>query len=265
MVRVVALLLLGLSLWAGNIDEKVIGLIGEEKFIKNQAILHSIFLEERRYKNADGLIDIVKIAKILKRLGFIQEKFAAPISWQIEFFAYNNPQMVYKIVFDLLKSNLFGYRIESIRQDSDGIVILVNYTSNLLADPVKIGEFLRKNGIKIIDISKNKNRWIYTLDASQALLDCDTIQDKMVYKNLRAPLWIKLMNKAKVIVQARLSHHWYPALYLYDENLKPLRSIVYTKRVDRVELSLPSGLYYIKIADRFTIKNIKNGIVIVAK
>ncbi len=265
MVRAIGLLVVALFVWAESVQEKVIGLIGEEKFIKNQAILHSVFLDESRYEKSDGLVDVVKIAKILKRLGFIQEKFAAPRLQRIEFFSYNNPRLVYKIVFDLLKSALFGYRIVSIKQDSDGVVIVVNYTSNLLADPVKIGKFLGKNGIKIIDISHTNNRWVYTLDASEALLDCDTIQDKKVYKSLRAPLWIKLINKTKVIVQARLSHHWYPALYLYDDRLKPLRSVVYTTKVDRVELSLPSGLYYIKIADRFTIKNIKHGIVVVAK
>ena len=264
-MRVWFSLLLALSLYASAIDDRIIGLIGLRTFEQNRLILNTVFSQTDRYKK-NGLIDMVEVARILERLGFLPKKLKAPTPQEVWFFSYNNPRLFFRLTEEAMQEvYIFNYTITHIQQDEDGVLQAFAFTSANIPDPVRIGSFLRSCGIKILDIQRQGDTWRYILDSSTASLKVPRVEKSLDIKKSTSALWLNVSQTFALSIVAKKGDHWFPKIFIYDKQLRPLGQIERSGPVRRLEISLPNGSYYIKISDKFTAKNIKNGFVILPK
>ncbi len=258
-------LLLGIALYASAIDERIIGLIGPRAFEQNRLILNTVFLDIRRYKK-DGFVDMVEVARILERLGLLPQTLPTPVHQEVRFFSYNNPTLFFRLSEKALQeAYIFNYAITNIQKDEDGVVEAFTFTSASIPDPVRIGSFLRAHGIKVLDIKHQNGRWSYTLDSAQATLGVPKVEGRTETAKGKSAIWLDVAGLSSVVILAKGGDHWFPKIFVYDRFLHPLQRIERPGPAKRLELTLPNGSYYIKISDRFTAKNIKNGFVILPK
>ena len=144
-------------------------------------------------------------------------------------------------------------------QDSDGGFVSVKYFGTLVPDPVKIMRFFEKNGAKVLTLSHIHDRWLYTIDFSNAFLAAPKLQTKLHFANIRRPVWIAVEGGKKIVFRAAKRTHWHPKLYIFDEHFEPIEVVRKTDQLRQIVLKLPKGRYYIKIADTFALNNLQNG------
>ncbi len=265
MVRVFIICLLSLLLHAASVKEKVREIVGEQKFNQSRLIINTVFANEKRFKNGSS-IDLYKILYTLKRLGFLQSSFAKAQNQSIELYSYLANPLVYKLFLrSLQEAELFGYRIERIVQDEEGVYLRILFRSTLAADPVKITKFLQTHGAKVLSIVRDGYNWRYYVDFSRASFPALRCNKELHISYVRRALWIVSGGNTALLLKSHPRNHWHPAVYIYDRYLYPVETIKRSKHVKSLRIKLPKGFYYIKIADTFTLENLKYGIDIYAK
>jgi len=258
-------LLVGMSLCASVIDDRIVGLIGQKAFEQNRLILNTVFLDTRRYKQG-GFVDMVEVARILERLGLLPKSLPTPTPQKVWFFSYNNPTLFFRLTEEALQeAYIFKYTITHIQRDKDGVVETFAFISTTIPDPVRIGSFLRAHGIKVLDIRHQEESWYYTLDCSQGVLGVPKVAERTKTPKGKPTIWLDISGLSSITIVAIRGNHWFPKIFIYDRFLHPLQRIERPGPVKRLELTLPNGSYYIKISDRFSAKNIKNGFVILPR
>ncbi|BCD62838.1 hypothetical protein NitYY0826_C1723 [Nitratiruptor sp. YY08-26] len=264
MVRLFAVLLLPLLLFAASIKEKVKEIIGTEKFNQSLLIINTVFANEKRFMH-DSQVDMLKILQTLKKLGFIKSSLEAPQKQSIELYSFTANPLVYKLFLrSIEEAGVFRYQIDRIVQDDDGVFARLSFYSSFIADPVKITKFLHHYGAKVLSVVVEENSWRYYIDFTQARFAALSLQKELHIPNIRKGVWIESNGFTSFLIKSHRKNHWHPRIYIYDSNLNPVDVIKKTKRVKKLRLKLPKGFYYIKIADTFTIDNIKYGIDIYA-
>ncbi len=263
-MRIFWLLLFGLSLIASQIDDRIVSLIGKRAYEQNRLILDTIFSKSDRFKK-DGIIDIVAIAKVLKRLGLLETKLPQPQNQEIIFSSYDHPALFFRLCKEALKETLiYRYAITQIQKDEDGIVMAISLVSERIPDPIVMGDYLQRRGVKILGLERIGQKWRYLLDLSDAHIAAKRVDDHLKIKT-KKPLWIEVSQKKSLTIASQRGNHWHPLIFVYDRFLHPLMTIQKRVQTKKMDLSLPKGSYYIKISDRFTLKNMKNGFAIDAK
>ena len=254
--------LIPLILSANILDQKIIDLIGKERFQKNRIILHTLFANPKRVMKK-GKIDVVKLASILQRIGLLPEALSEVREWDVEAFTYTHDRLFF-LLFEkgLYRAGIFNYQLLGVRKDSDGFSIHLTYRSNRLPNPVVIGKFLSSHGVDVIDIKRQKNHYFYLCDAKDAFLDAKLLEKKLKIETISNNVtWLRNSGFQKLLIIAK-SNHWHPRITIFDRYLNPLTTIYKGKIVKRFEVQLPKGSYYIKISDIY--ENIKRGFILQA-
>ena len=265
MIRAIWILLVSMALFGATLEEEIISIIGPEKFQRNQAVLNAVFLDRNRYLR-NGMVDVVKVVQVLDRIGLIQKDFPTRQRHAIVFKAYSHPYLFFKVAFDALKAaDLFEYEIVKIEKNEQEYLLHIAYTSSRLADPVAIARYFAKSDMGVVHIQKRQNSWEYTIDADSGALLAPKVIRKLKIAPIRKAVWIRVENIEKLMIFSALGNRWFPKIFIYDRWLRPVDVVQKEHKSVQFGLKLPKESYYIKISDKFTLKNIKNGLTIVAK
>lgn len=263
MVRIL-LLFWPLLLFGVSLQERVAFIIGKQKYEQNRIVINTVF-SRTSYFYKNGSIDLFKVVKTLQRLGLIPQKYATLKKESIEFVTYSHTPLFFKLTFDALQeATVLNYAIKKIAQDSDGGFVSVQYISSLVPDPIKIMHFFKKNGGKVLTLSHIDNRWLYVVDFSNIFLAAPKLQKNLHFTHIRQPIWIAVEGGRKIVLKAKRAH-WYPKLYIFNEQFEPVEVVRKRAKLRQIVLKLPKGRYYIKIADTFTLNNIQSGIDVFAQ
>ena len=258
MVRVflVVALLTGL-LFADSIHQNVQKMIGQRTYSQNRLILNTVFSQPGKfYKN--GRIDYVKVAQVLTRLGLIRERYEKPVRQDVIYQSFDNTPLFLRLMMDSLqKGGVFDYVIKDVQRDDEGAVVGFSFRSAGAFDLTEALRYLENHGAKVLDVEKIGDGWRIFCDVSQAVL---VRSAEHAHERVDEPLWINVAKKSRLIVDSHPKNHWHPLIVLYDRRLHPLRLIEMSHKRDSLEISLPKECYYIKISDKFTIRNIKYGL-----
>ncbi len=265
MIRAIWILFVSLALFGATLEEEIISIIGPEKFQRNQAVLNAVFLDQNRYLR-NGMVDVVKVVQVLDRIGLIQKDFPTPQKHEIVFKAYSHPYLFFKVAFDALKAaDLFEYEIVNMQKNEQEYLLHIAYTSSHLADPVVIARYFAKSDMGVVHIQKNQNSWEYTIDADNGVFVAPKLLHKLKIAPIRKAVWVYVQNSEKIVIFSALGNRWFPKIFIYDRWLRPIDIVQKDHKSFQLSLKLPKGSYYIKISDKFTVKNIKNGLTIVSK
>jgi hypothetical protein len=202
--------------------------------------------------------------RTLKENGLLKLFFTSPQRMQLTFKSRTNPIFFAKIMNEAL--HLLGYTRYLLTNSSsvNGDVIWeIALTSEYAIDPLLLNQMLLRFGSKIEAIDRiDPYTWEYGIDTSNAFLRAVELQvnERKVIKSSLKAIWINAEQGNSVRLQSIIGNRWYPYIALYDQSLNVIKVINRDKITHSLNLSLPRGTKYIKLADRYQLSNMKQGI-----
>ena len=242
---------------------KIQNILGASKFTQNKAFIKLIFSPPAKFMHNDR-VDAVKVVETLKDNGLLDLFFNKPTPIVLEFHTNGAPLFFVKIVSDTLR-NIGYYRFvtSASKYNNSEFSWSVGITSEYAADPMILQKELQKRGCSIIDIQRETpTQWSYTIDMHDAHLPVSELQSGYVTKLRRSlfPYWLGVSKIRRLRIVSRAQNHWYPDISYYDSQLHLIKVIERDKRSYDITLAIPKNAKYIKIADIYTMKNIKDSL-----
>ena len=243
--------------------QKVQSILDAKSYAQNEAFIKIIFSPASKFMLNDR-VDPVKVIETLKENGLLELFFNKPTRIVLEFKTNGAPLFFVKIVSDTLR-NIGYYRFvtNASKYNSSEFTWSVSITSEYAADPMILQKELQKSGCSIIDIQREgSTRWSYTIDMQNARLPVRELREKMVTTLRRSlfPYWLDVSKIRRLRVVSRGRNHWYPDVSFYDSHLHLVKVVQRDKRMYDVMFNIPKNAKYIKIADLYTMKNIKDSL-----
>ncbi len=265
----IALLLLCLVSFSHAQDllmQKIQNLVNPRTFAKDKAFIETIFSPKSAYYKEDGRVDSIKVIKTLKDNGVLNLFFKTPREMNISFKTQGTPLLFIKIMSDTLQNvGYYKYMTKESNFDDSGFVWKINLTSEYAADPLILAQELEKNNCKIVDVVReNESDWSYVIDMKKAKLDVAALEGGVEF-NLKRSLyayWLDVSKIGTLDIVSSIRNEWYPYIAFYDKSLKLLNVIKIDTKKTNITLELDPEAYYIKISDIYTLKNIKDDLVL---
>lgn len=268
MVRIFLLFSLLLSFLNAEdlLIQKIKSLINPATFVKDRAYIDVIFSPKEDFYTKDGRVDSIKVVRTLKENGILNLFFKKPRDINISFKTKGEPLFFIKIMGDSLQ-NIGYYRYvtkESSFSDEE-FVWKINLTSEYAADPIILAQELGKSECEIVDvIRENETDWTYIIDMKNAKLDAPTLEGEVEHKLKRSlyAYWLDVSKIENIEIESSARNDWYPYIAFYDKSLKLLRVMKIDSKKTSLILEMKEDTHYIKISDIYTLKNIKDDLVL---
>lgn len=244
---------------------KVRSILEQKRYKTNEAFIKIIFSPPQKFILQER-VDVLKVIETLKQNGLLDLFFDKPTRIALEFQTNGTPLFFVKIVGDILrKIGYYRYVTDASRYNNSEFIWRVAIVSEYAADPTILQEELQKNGCKIVDISrKSPKEWHYVVDMRNARLDVETLQngfEKQLKRSLY-PYWFDVATIRKLRIISIGRNRWYPDISFYDAKLHLVKVIQRDRRMYDVTVRIPKNAKYIKISDIYTMKNIKDKMVL---
>lgn len=248
------------------LTKKIKTLLEPKVYKENKAFIEIIFSPKSEFYYSER-VDIVKVAQTLKDNGLLNLFFAKPQELTLDFKTSGAPLFFVKIMGDSLR-NMGYYRYvtkESTLNESE-FVWTITFTSEYATDPLILQKELQKNGCEIIDIQRESSvHWTYTVDMRDANLDIERLDQNKEFELKRSLYahWLDVSAVQKLKIKSSARNNWYPYIAYYDRSMHLLKVIKKDKKVRNLYLEIPRYAKYIKISDLYTLKNIRDELVLI--
>ncbi len=232
---------------------------------QNKAYINIIFSPKSDYYDGDR-VNSVKIVQTLKENGLLNLFFKKPKELNLSFKTSGAPLFFVKIMGDTLRNiGYYRYVTKESTLDASKFIWSISLRSEYATDPLILQRELQKSGCSIVDIQRNSaTDWSYAIDMRGGYLNLATLHDGGEVKLKRSlyPHWLDISQINKLKIYSLSGNNWYPYIAYYDSSLHLLKVIRINTKKRRLILSTPNDAKYIKISDIYTLKNIKNGLVL---
>ena len=245
------------------LQEKIKELIGDKAYARHVKFIKIIFANEEDFYTNDR-VDVANVIKTLKDNGLLDLFFKKPKEMHLTFQSSGYPLFFVKIMSDTLQSmGYYRFITDRSKQDESGFFWTIRLTGEYAIDPVLLKSALQKRGCDIVDIDRNsKTNWSYHIDMKNAYL---MLEELLPYKEreLKKSLyehWLNVKSSKSLILWSLKGNNWYPYVSIYDKELHLLKVYKRDRKTKKIKLELPQGTVYVKIADLYSLKNIKGGL-----
>ncbi len=247
------------------LDEKIKSFLGDAVYSENKDFIHIVFDPAEEYFVQER-IDVVHVIKTLKENGLLKLFFEKPQTITLHFKTNGSPLFFVKLMGDALR-NIGYYRYVTIASSrtSSEFSWSINLTSEYITDPIVLQNELNKIGCKIVDISRDAQKeWSYTVDMGHGFLNIESLQDtqEIHLKRSLYAHWLNVSNVNRLKISSSRRNNWYPYIAYYDSSLHLLKVIKEDHKRRNIELEIPKNAKYIKISDLYTLKNVKDSLVL---
>ncbi|MDO8454188.1 MAG: hypothetical protein Q7S59_06410 [Sulfurimonas sp.] len=247
------------------LTQKIKTFIKESAYQQNKAFIDIIFSPNSNFYTQNR-VDVVKVAQTLKDNGLLNLFFNKPQELKLTFKTAASPQFFVKIMGDSL-GNMGYYRYVTTESNlsSSQFTWSVVLNSEYATDPVILQKELYKSGCKITDIQKNSaTDWEYTIDLSNATLAVNTLKGGTEFELKRSlnPHWLDVSAVKTLKITSSSKNTWYPHIVYYDASLNLLEVIKQDEKTANMMLEIPTHAKYIKISDLYSLKNIKDDLLL---
>lgn len=233
---------------------------------KNRRFIDIIFATPQDYIT-QGDVDILKVVRTLKENGLLHLFFTKPTPVILEFHTSTTPLFFVKLIQESLKGiGYYRYITKEAVYDNITFRWSVTLTSEYATDPEVLQKELAKRGCVITALKrKSPTHWIYTIDASRGHLAVKKLQDgeNFQQKHSLDPYWfdVSAVKKLQIITKGR--DNWHPYITFFDSMLHIINFYKKEKRIYNLTIRIPQEAKYIKIADLYTPKNLRDGLELV--
>jgi len=248
-----------------SLTTKIKSFLDDDTYDNNKEFIEIIFDPRENYF-VNERIDVVAVVKTLKENGLLKLFFDKPQKITLNFKTNGSPLFFVKLMGDALR-NIGYYRYVTIAstRNSSEFTWSINLTSEYATDPIVLQTELDKSGCKIVDISRNTAReWTYVVDMGKGYLNLTTLEDRQEVRLKRSLYahWLNSANIEKLQITSSRRNNWYPYIAYYDSSLHLLKVIKEDHRRGSILLNIPKRAKYIKISDLYTLKNVKDELVL---
>ncbi|MDF1874182.1 hypothetical protein JHD48_00380 [Sulfurimonas sp. SAG-AH-194-I05] len=245
---------------------KIKSFVSPRSYNENEKFIKLIFKPESKYYRSDR-VDVVKVVKVLKSNGLLNLLFKKPQELQLSFKTSGSPLFFVKIMGDTLRNiGYYRYVTTESNLDSSEFTWTISLKSEYATDPLILQAELQKSGSDIIDIERiSKTEWQYSIDMSNAYLNIPILNNEteMEVKRSLYAHWLNVQSIKNLRIKSSFSDSWYPQISYYDKQLHLLKMIKKDKKTRAIALVIPESAKYIKISDMYTLKNVKNNLILV--
>ena len=251
-----------------KIGEKIQSLLGEATYARHVRFINIIFSDTPEFM-INERVDVAKVIQTLKDNGLLDLFFKKPQEMHLTFQSSGYPLLFVKIMSDTLQSmGYYRFITDKAKQDETGFFWTIRLTSEYAIDPVLLKKALQKRGCDIVDIDRNsQTKWAYHIDVKNAYLMLKELRpytEKVLKKSLYEH-WLNVKSTKSLVLWSLKGNNWYPYVSFYDKELHLLKVYKRDKRTKKITLELPEDTRYVKIADLYSLKNIKQGLRVQAK
>lgn len=141
----------------------------------------------------------------------------------------------------------------------------ISLTSEYATDPLILQQELNKSGSNIVDVQRNSpTDWTYVVDMRDGKLNVETLEEDFEVKLKRSlyAKWINVSKVKKLRIASSRRNSWYPYIAYYDSSLHLLKVVKKDARRRSMVLNFNDNTHYIKISDIYTLKNIRDDLVL---
>ena len=245
------------------LDEKIEALLGHQAYEHNRAFIEIIFSPRSSYYTNEN-VDVVKVVEQLKENGLLNLFFDKPRQLELTFSTNGHPLFFVKLMSDTLRDmGYYRYITKESKLENSGFSWSISLMSEYATDPTLLRRELLKRGCEIDDIVRRSDtQWNYKIDTTMAHLKLTPLHDKddLTYKRLNFEKWLDVAAIKKLTLWSLKGNNWYPYIAFYDRSLRLLKVYKRDKKTWQIVLALPRDAAYMKIADLYSLKNIKNGL-----
>jgi len=247
------------------LTQKIKTLIDSKIYKQNKAYIDIIFSNDLDYYNGDR-IDAVKVIQTLKDNGLLSLFFKKPKELILTFKTNGSPLFFMKLMGDTLRNiGYYRYVTKESNLDSSEFTWKISFISEYATDPLILKKELKKSSCNIVNIQRNSpTNWTYIIDMKDGQLNVETLESgsEIKLKTSFYAHWLNISTIKKLKISSSRRNNWYPYIAYYDSSLHLLKVIKQNSKTRRVTLKIPNGAYYIKISDIFTLKNIKDALIL---
>jgi len=244
---------------------KIKSFLNEKTYEDNKGFINVIFDPKSAFYENDR-VDAVKVVQTLKENGLLKLFFKKPQEFRLNFKTSGSPIFFVKIMSDTLRSiGYYRYVTTASTLDSSEFTWSINLTSEYATDPLVLQKQLQKSACDIIDIERNNSKeWSYVIDISNAKLNVRTLEDgeKVTLKRSLYAHWLNISKIRRLKIQSTRHNRWYPYIAYYDSSLHLVKIIKREKIYKEILLNIPKNATYIKISDLYTLKNVRDALVL---
>lgn len=246
--------------------KKIESLVEPEVFVKDRAYIDIIFSPKEDYYTLDGRVDSVKVIETLKANGVLNLFFKKPREINISFKTEGTPLFFVKIMSDTLRNiGYYRYVTEKSNLINSEFTWNISLTSEYAADPLILSKELSKSGCEIVDvIRESATDWVYIIDMKNSRLNTEVIEDGQEIKLKRSlySYWLDVSKIKNLRITSSFRNSWYPYIAYYDKSLNLLRVVKRDVKRREITLNMKENTHYLKISDIYTLKNIKDALVL---
>ncbi len=250
------------------LQEKIRSLLGENAYARHREFIKIIFSDEENFYT-NRRVDVTKVIQTLKDNGLLELFFKKPQQMHLTFQSSGYPLFFVKIMSDTLQSmGYYRFITDRSKQDESGFFWTIRLTGEYAIDPVLLQDALAKRGCSIVDIDRNTaTDWSYQIDMKKAYLmlkELEPYTERVLKKSLYEH-WLNVKSAKSLTIWSLSGNSWYPYVSIYDKELHLLKVYKRDKKTRKITLQLPEETAYVKLADLYSLKNIKQGLRVQAK
>jgi len=247
------------------VTAKIKSFLDEKTYLNNEDFINVIFDPKSSYYTKDR-VDVVKVIQTLKDNGLLNLFFKKPQEFSLNFKTNGSPIFFVRIMDDVLRSiGYYRYVTSGSNLDASEFSWSINLTSEYITDPLILQNALKKSGCEIIDVTRNNPKeWTYIIDITHGELNIDTLENskKVELKRSLYAHWFNVSKIRGLNIQSSRRNHWYPYIAYYDASLHMVKLLKRDKVYKYISLLMPKNAKYIKISDLYTLKNLRDGLIL---
>ncbi|QOP46434.1 hypothetical protein [Sulfurimonas paralvinellae] len=251
-----------------NLTTKIKSFLNDKTYEENKGFINVIFDPKSSFYQNDR-VDAVKVVQTLKENGLLKLFFKKPQEFRLNFKTNGSPLFFVKLMGDTLRSiGYYRYVTTASNLDSSEFTWSINLTSEYATDPLVLQTQLQKSSCNIIDIEKNgPKEWTYVIDITKAKLNVQMLQASQEVKLKRSLYahWLDVSKIRSLKIKSSRRNSWYPYIAYYDSSLHLVKILKRDKIYKEILLNIPKNATYIKISDLYTLKNVRDELILLPK
>lgn len=245
--------------------QKIESFLDAGSFVRNKEFIKIIFDPYTHYYKSQR-IDTLKVVQTLKDNGLLKLVFNSPQELVLHFKTNGSPLFFVKVMSDTLRNiGYYRYVTQASQLNAEEFSWSITLKSEYATDPVILQQELQKSGCSIMDIEKNSQyEWSYSIDMSRAYLNVTQLQprEKLTLKRSLYSYWLDVSKIEELEIHSSARNQWYPSIAYYDASMHLLKIIQENEVYKYMNLEMPQEAKYIKITDLYTLKNVKDELVL---
>ena len=245
--------------------QKIQSFVGEVAYEKKINFINIIFNPKSAfYKNER--VDVIKVVQTLEENGLLKLFFKKPQEIRLNFKTSGSPLFFVKLMGDSLRNiGYYRYVTTASKLNSSEFIWNISMTSEYATNPLVLQTELAKSGCYITDVTRESpTDWTYVIDMRAGflnLLELEHSKEVKLKHSLYAH-WLDCSMIQKLNIRSSRRNNWYPQISYYDSLLHLLKVTKIDEKRRLVKLDVPKRAKYMKISDLYTLKNVKDELVL---